>query len=253
MSKPMPSRILLIEDDPAISSVVKYYLNKEGYITTSISDATKAMEAVFEHSPDLVILDWMLGEHSGMDILSEIRRDKEFANLPIIMISSRNEELDKVSGLHNGADDYIVKPFLPIELNARIQAIFRRIRPAFTGQTFTFDDIELDLTAYEVRRNGVLLKLAPIEFQILQILIEQPGKVFSREHIMKKIWGPGIEVGFRTIDVHITRLRSALMSQSQRAGVDVIKTVRTMGYVLRLDPKDLGIGKEGESLMQDKK
>lgn len=241
MSKPMPSRILIIEDDPAISSVVKYYLNKEGYLADSHSSAERAMEVIRAYSPDLVILDWMLGEDSGMDVLSEIRVDKEFANLPIIMISSRNEELDKVSGLHNGADDYIVKPFTPIELNARIQAIFRRMRPTFTGQTFTFDDIELDLTSYEVRRNGMLLKLAPIEFQILQILIEQPGKVFSREHIMKKIWGPGIEVGFRTIDVHITRLRSALMSQSQREGIDVIKTVRTMGYVLRLDAENLGI------------
>lgn len=248
MSKPMLSRILIIEDDPAISSVVKYYLNKEGYVATSISEADKAMEVIYEYAPDLVILDWMLGERSGMDVLSDIRGDKEYANLPIIMISSRNEELDKVSGLHNGADDYIVKPFMPIELNARIQAIFRRIRPTFTGQSFTFDDVKLDLTSYEVRRNNVLLKLAPIEFQILQILIEQPGRVFSREHIMKKIWGPGVEVGFRTIDVHITRLRSALISQSQRKGVDVIKTVRTMGYVLRLDPKDLSDTQEDQKI-----
>ena len=235
MSKPILSRVLIIEDDLAISAVIKYHLNKEGYNAIVSKDGNNVIQLITEQNPDLIVLDWMLPGSSGVDIISEIRQNPQFQNLPIIMISSRSEDLDKVTGLSRGADDYIVKPFTPTELIARIHAIFRRIRPAFSGQKFTFDDIVMDLNACEVRRNGKSLKLAPIEFQILQVLLESPGKVFSRQQLINKIWGPGIHVGVRTVDVHITRLRRILMKHSARPNVDVIKTIRLMGYTLRLD------------------
>lgn len=235
MSKSILSRVLIIEDDPAISAVIKYHLNKEGYNAVVSKDGNRVIELIEEQNPDLIVLDWMLPGLSGIDIISQIRENQNHQNLPIIMISSRSEDLDKVTGLSRGADDYMVKPFTPVELIARIHAIFRRIRPAFSGQKFTFDDIEMDLNSCEVRRNGKLLKLAPIEFQILQVLIESPGKVYSRQQLITKIWGPDINVGVRTVDVHITRLRRILMSHSKRQNVDVIKTIRLMGYALKLD------------------
>ena len=237
MSKPILSRVLIIEDDPAISAVIKYHLNKEGYNAVVSKDGDRIIELIEEQNPDLIILDWMLPGISGIDIITKIREDKNHQNLPIIMISSRSEDLDKVAGLSRGADDYMVKPFTPVELIARIHAIFRRIRPAFSGQKFVFDDIEMDLSTCEVRRSGKLLKLAPIEFQILQVLIETPGKVYSRQQLITKIWGPDIHVGMRTVDVHITRLRRILMSHSSSPNVDVIKTIRLMGYALKIDEK----------------
>ena len=238
MSKSMLSRVLIIEDDPAISAVIKYHLNKEGYNAVVSKDGNRIIDLIAEQNPDLIVLDWMLPGLSGIDIISTIRQDHQYQNIPIIMISSRSEDLDKITGLSRGADDYMVKPFTPVELIARIHAIFRRIRPAFAGQKFSFDDIEMDLNSCEVRRSGKLLKLAPIEFQILQVLMETPGKVYSRQQLITKIWGPDIHVGMRTVDVHITRLRRILMSHSRNPDVDVIKTVRLMGYALKLGEEE---------------
>lgn len=241
MSKNLPSRILIIEDDSAISAVLKYHLAKEGFNAIIIKDGLQALDAVRENQPDLVILDWMLPSISGIDILNVLKNDPIYNNVPVIMISSRDEDLDKVTGLNTGADDYVVKPFTTTELTARIHAVFRRMKPAFAGQKFIFDDIEMDLSTYEVRRGGSLLKLAPIEFQILHTLLEAPGKVFSRQQLIAKIWGPDIHVGMRTVDVHITRLRKILMSKSKNQDIDVIKTIRLMGYTLKITDDEMGV------------
>lgn len=231
MTNKLAPTILVVEDDETISSVIKYNLSKVGFNVTVLNTGNGAHEKILSLKPDLIILDWMIPGASGIEICDEVRKTPSIKNTPIIMLSSRGEELDKVTGLETGADDYLTKPFSSTELIARINAILRRIRPAFAGEKIQFKDIELDLEAHKISRGGKVLDLSPIEFKIFQLLVENPGKVFSRENLMDKIWGSDIYVGIRTVDVHITRLRKTLKEASSD-GKDVIKTVRLAGYAL---------------------
>ncbi len=232
MAKNLQPTILVVEDDESISSIIKYNLKKAGYMVNLVDNGNDAIDSAKSSPPDLVLLDWMLPGMTGIDVCKALRSQPETMNIPIIMLSAKGEEIDKITGLERGADDYITKPFSPVELSARIKAVLRRIRPAFSGKFLDFDDIKIDLSMHSVERAGKELKLSPIEFKILQSLMENPGRVLSRESIMDKIWGTDIYVGTRTIDVHITRLRKALIAVS-KDGKDVIKTVRLGGYALR--------------------
>ena len=232
MGKVLKPSILVVEDEEAISTVIKYNLQKNDFVVEVVADGLEALEHAKKTTPDIILLDWMLPSMSGIEVCKELRADSKTANTPIIMISAKGEEYDRISGLDTGADDYIVKPFSPAELVSRINAILRRLRPAFAEKTLSFEDIVMDLGSHEVIRNGKEVKLAPIEFQILQILMEHPNRVMSRDALIDKIWGSNVYVGARTVDVHITRLRKALM-KAGKDGDDVIKTIRLAGYTLR--------------------
>lgn len=230
----LKATVLLVDDDRHIATIMGYNLKKEGYNVVTCFDGSQVMSVVRKVSPDLILLDWVLPFLSGLDVLTLLRNDEEFKNIPVIMISAKNEEFDKVTGLQKGADDYIVKPFSFPELAARIKALLNRMRPVFSGRKLLFEDIVMELSMHRVTRNGGKeVKLAPIEFRILQILMETPGRVASREEIMSKIWGGDVYVSARTVDVHVTRLRKALMKHSP-TGADVIKTVRLVGYALNV-------------------
>jgi two-component system phosphate regulon response regulator PhoB len=222
------AKVLVAEDDISIAKTIEYNLLKEGYEVYIVNDGDNVLDYAKVILPDVILVDWMLPGMQGTTICSLLRADQSTANTPIIMISSKDAELDKVVGLEHGADDYITKPISPIELAARIKAILRRIRPSFVEKKLSYSNIEIDLNACSVYRNGYELKLSPIEFQILHVLVEYPKKVFSREALIERIWGDEADVDERTIDVHITRLRKHLM----KFGDDVIKTVRMIGYKL---------------------
>jgi two-component system phosphate regulon response regulator PhoB len=222
------AKVLVAEDDISIAKTIEYNLLKEGYEVYIVNDGDNVLDYAKVILPDVILVDWMLPGMQGTTICSLLRADQSTANTPIIMISSKDAELDKVVGLEHGADDYITKPISPIELAARIKAILRRIRPSFVEKKLSYSNIEIDLNACTVYRNGYELKLSPIEFQILHVLVEYPKKVFSREALIERIWGDEADVDERTIDVHITRLRKHLM----KFGDDVIKTVRMIGYKL---------------------
>jgi len=233
MVKNLKLTILVVEDERAMATVIAYNLQKDGYFVHIIGDGAEAVEWAKNSPPDLILLDWILPSKNGAEVCDELRQDPRTANIPIIMVSAKSQDFDKVEGLNCGADDYITKPFSPMELNARVGAVLRRIRPAFTERLLKFHDIAMNLNTYEVSRNGDEVKLAPIEFQVLQIMMEQPEVVSSRQTLIEKIWGIDIDVDQRTVDVHITRLRKALMGASAD-GVDIIKTVRLVGYKLQL-------------------
>lgn len=229
MSKALKPRVLIVEDDKAIATVMCYNLRKEGYEVTLVTDGEDGVETAKLEKPDIILLDWMLPSKSGVDICLTLRKFEETANIPIIMISAKDDDLDKVTGLERGADDYITKPFAPVELLARMRAVLRRIRPAIADKKMVFDDLEMDLSSCNVKRSNVDIKLAPIEFQILQTLMENPNRVLSRDSLINRVWGPDVEVDARTVDVHITRLRKALLKASSD-GIDIIKTIRLAGY-----------------------
>lgn len=235
MAKQLQPTVLIIEDEDSTLSIMKYHLKKAGYHVIGTDDGAEALELVKSHKPDLVLLDWILPSLPGIEVCKMIRVTPEIANTPIIMVSAKGEDKDKISGLERGADDYVSKPFSPNELISRVKAVLRRLRPAFSGKTLTFLDVKVDLATHTVIRNGKEIALSPIEFQILQILMENPGRVVSREAFMDKIWGTDIYVGSRTVDVHITRLRKALLDAS-KDGKNIIKTIRLAGYTIT-EPK----------------
>lgn len=232
MGKKLNPTILIVEDDESIASVIRYNLQKANFNISLLDDPTLAIKTAIKLRPDVIILDWMMPKMTGIQVCKEIRKTQEISNTPILMLSARGEDLDKVTGLETGADDYLTKPFSPNELVARINALMRRMRPAFSGKTIIYEDITLDLETHSVIRNGETLVLSPIEFKILNLMLENPGKVFSRENLMDKIWGTDIYVGVRTIDVHITRLRKILIKASKDRK-DIIKTIRLSGYTIR--------------------
>lgn len=239
MSKRLQPTILVIEDEESVAAIIKYNLKKEGYLVSVANDGLEGLEMAKELKPDLILLDWVLPSLSGIEICKLIRTNPAIANTPIMMISARSQEMDKIVGLDKGADDYISKPFSPAELMARIRSVLRRIRPAFSGDIMKFEDITLDVERHSVIRNSHEIKLSPIEFKILQVLMEAPGRVLSRDALMDKIWGSDVYVGSRTIDVHITRLRKALLSASND-DIDIIVTVRLSGYALKTKKEILG-------------
>jgi two-component system, OmpR family, phosphate regulon response regulator PhoB len=221
--------ILIVEDETALVTLLRYNLEKEGFRIAEARDGEEALLVAREQKPDLVLLDWMLPLLSGIEVCRQMRRMPETKGVPIIMLTARGEEGDKLRGLDSGADDYITKPFSPSELIARIRAVLRRARPATEGETLRYEDLVMDLASYRVRRKGRDVHLGPTEFRLLRHLLENQGRVFSREQLLDIVWGQDVYVEPRTVDVHIRRLRKAL---NGTADADLIRTVRSAGYAL---------------------
>lgn len=221
--------VLVVEDEVAQRELLSYNLQAEGFRISAAGDGEEALLTLAEDPPDLIVLDWMLPRLSGIEVCRQIRARTETRGVPVIMLSARSEDVDKVRGLETGADDYMVKPYSVGELIARIRAQLRRTRPAAVGEVLAFDDITLDGETHKVIRGGRPVKLGPTEFRLLSTLMERPGRVFSREALLDRVWGRDIYVDTRTVDVHIGRLRKALMADG---GEDPIRTVRGAGYAL---------------------
>ncbi|MEK9754351.1 MAG: phosphate regulon transcriptional regulator PhoB [Rhodospirillaceae bacterium] len=222
-------RVLIVEDDPALIELLQYNLEAEGFGTFVVDDGDGAMAALEDEQPDLVILDWMLPNTSGIEICRQIRQNPSHKDMPVIMLTARTEEPDRVRGLKTGADDYVVKPFSPRELIARINAVMRRTYPEKQADTLSYEDIMLNLEEHRVSRDGDPVHLGPTEFRLLKTLMEKPGRVFSREQLLDRVWGRDVYVEIRTVDVHIRRLRKALNVNGRP---DLIRTVRAAGYSL---------------------
>ena len=228
----MSAHILLIEDDQNLTELVRYNLEQEGFKVTCEADGEDGLLTAIEEAPDLILLDWMLPNLSGIEICRRLRRENITKNIPIIMLTARSEETDRIRGLETGADDYITKPFSPKELIARINAILRRIRPALSGETLEYAGIVMDTASHKVSRDGTALHLGPTEYRMLKHFMENPGRVFSREQLLDSVWGNDIYVESRTVDVHIRRLRKALNIGDTP---NIIRTVRSAGYALDKD------------------
>ncbi|PIE12703.1 MAG: phosphate regulon transcriptional regulatory protein PhoB [Rhodobacterales bacterium] len=228
MSAEHPS-VLLVEDEPAQREILAYNLQAEGFDVLRAADGEEALVMVSEAPPDIILLDWMLPNVSGMEVCRRLKARPETRAVPIIMLSARSEEMDRVRGLETGADDYVVKPYSVVELMARVRTQLRRTRPSTVGERLEYDDIVLDSETHRVTRNGVPLKLGPTEFRLLSTFMEKPGRVWSREQLLDRVWGRDVYVDTRTVDVHIGRLRKALTSQG---GSDPVRTVRGAGYSL---------------------
>jgi two-component system phosphate regulon response regulator PhoB len=226
-------RILLVEDDSALVALLTYHFEREDFEIESTPDGEDALLIARESPPDLVILDWMLEGLSGIEVCRRLRRMSETANVPIIMLTARGEEGDRIRGLETGADDYVIKPFSPRELMARVLAVLRRVRPALAGELLAYEDIEMDVVSHRVRRAGRSVSLGPTEFRLLRHFLEHPGRVFSRERLLDSVWGQDSDIELRTVDVHIRRLRKAINSGG---AADIIRTVRSAGYALDSDP-----------------
>ena len=223
--------ILVVEDEEALATLLHYNLEKEGAKVDLCADGEEALIRIDEKLPDLVILDWMLPTVSGIEVCRRLRQRSATRNLPIIMLTARGEESDRVRGLDTGADDYIVKPFLMSELAARVRAVLRRIRPGLAEDRIRQGDIVIDRSAHRVKRGGKDVHLGPTEFRLLDYFMQHPGRVFSREQLLNAVWGSDVYVETRTVDVHIGRLRRALTGD---ATPDPIRTVRSAGYALDL-------------------
>jgi two-component system phosphate regulon response regulator PhoB len=225
-------RVLIVEDEDAQAEVLRYNFDREGFDVAIAADGDEAMLAVEEHQPDLVLLDWMLPGTSGIAVCQRLRSRPETRSLPIIMLTARGEEGDRVRGFESGADDYVVKPCSPSELVARVRAVLRRARPALAEERLVCSDIVMDLATHRVARGGKNIHLGPTEFRLLRMFMERPHRVFTREQLLDKVWGRDIHVEVRTVDVHIRRLRKALGAHGDD---DVIRTVRGTGYALDVD------------------
>ncbi|WP_421707887.1 phosphate regulon transcriptional regulator PhoB [Algihabitans sp.] len=225
----MKPLILLVEDEAALVTLLRYNLEREGFRLVDARDGEEALVLAKEERPDLVLLDWMLPLMSGLEVCRQLRRAPETRDVPIILLTARGEEADKVRGLDSGADDYLTKPFSPAELVARMRAVLRRAQPALANETLQFDDLEMDLAAHRVRRGPRDVHLGPTEFRLLRYLMQHPGRVFSREQLLDAVWGRDVYVEPRTVDVHIRRLRKALNIDDE---ADLIRTVRSAGYAL---------------------
>ncbi|WP_426011131.1 phosphate regulon transcriptional regulator PhoB [Caulobacter sp. DWR2-3-1b2] len=228
----MTPYVLVVEDEDALATLLHYNLDKEGYLVGVACDGEEALTMASERAPDLVILDWMLPKVSGIEVCRRLRGRSETRNVPIIMLTARGEESDRIRGLDTGADDYVVKPFSMIELTARVRAVLRRIRPGLADDRITVGDIIIDRVAHRVKRQGKEVHLGPTEFRLLDYLMQHPGRVFSREQLLDAVWGSDVYVEARTVDVHIGRLRKALNGDVDG---DPIRTVRSAGYSLDLD------------------
>ncbi|MBI1243702.1 MAG: phosphate regulon transcriptional regulatory protein PhoB [Alphaproteobacteria bacterium] len=225
----MKPYLLIVEDEAALVELLRYNFEKEGFRVTSAADGEAALVAVAEAKPDLVVLDWMLPHVSGLEVARQLRRKSETRDIPIIMLTARGEETDRIRGLEVGADDYVAKPFSPSELVARVRAVLRRSKPSTAQDLLTFGDLVMDLSAHRVLRSGRPIHLGPTEFRLLRFLLERPGRVYSREQLLDAVWGRDIYVEPRTVDVHIRRLRKAINSPGDS---DLIRTVRSAGYAL---------------------
>ncbi|MXP46758.1 phosphate regulon transcriptional regulatory protein PhoB [Altererythrobacter luteolus] len=226
----MPNaKLLLVEDDPALSELLEFRFENEGYDVRTTPDGDEALILAEEDVPDLIILDWMIEGTSGIEVCRRLRRAKATAHVPIIMLTAREAEDDRIRGLETGADDYLTKPFSPRELLARVAAVMRRIRPALAGESIEVGDIRLDPVAHKVERCGKNLQLGPTEYRLLKFFMESPGRVFSRNQLLDGVWGTGSDIELRTVDVHIRRLRKAIQMDGTK---DPIRTVRSAGYAM---------------------
>jgi two-component system phosphate regulon response regulator PhoB len=228
MSTEQPT-VLLVEDEPAQREVLGYNLEADGFRVLTAGNGEEALMMVAEAPPDIIVLDWMMPNVSGIEVCRQLKTRSETRGIPIIMLSARSEEVDRVRGLETGADDYVVKPYSLVELMARVRAQLRRTRPASIGERLEYEDIVLDAETHRVTRSEKPLKLGPTEFRLLATFMEKPGRVWSREQLLDRVWGRDIYVDTRTVDVHIGRLRKALC---QHGGGDPLRTVRGAGYAL---------------------
>jgi two-component system phosphate regulon response regulator PhoB len=228
MSSDQPC-VLVVEDEPAQREVLAYNLEAEGFAVSRAENGEEALMLVEEAAPDVIVLDWMMPNLSGIEVCRRLKIRPETRGIPIIMLSARSEEVDRVRGLETGADDYVIKPYSVVELMARVRSQLRRVRPAATGERLAYEDILLDSTTHRVHRGEHELKLGPTEFRLLSTFMEKPGRVFSREQLLDRVWGRDIYVDTRTVDVHIGRLRKAL---TKHGGSDPLRTVRGAGYSL---------------------
>lgn len=226
------TKILIVEDEPGLVKLLEYNLSRQSYQTCVCLDGAKVVRLLDQEEPDLILLDWMLPNVSGVDICRLIRRNARFKNIPIIMLTARGDESDKVKGLSFGADDYMTKPFSIPELLARIQALLRRTKTSHKKKPLTAGILKMDLSARQVFKNGQQMELGPTEFRLLQTLMEKAGHVFSREDLLQLVWGGDIHVQDRTVDVHIRRLRKALSDDGE-----LIRTVRSSGYAVNIEGK----------------
>ena len=225
----MKPLVMIVEDEIPLVTLLRYNLEKEGFGVCEASDGEEALVQIAERKPDVVLLDWMLPLVSGIEVCRQIRRSPQSRAVPIIMLTARGEEGDKIRGLHSGADDYITKPFSPSELIARVRAVIRRAKPDLSEESLNFADVQMDLAAHRVIRGTRPVHLGPTEFRLLRFLLEHPGRVFSRERLLDAVWGHDVYVEPRTVDVHIRRLRKALNGPAES---DIIRTVRSAGYAL---------------------
>ena len=222
-------RMLLVEDDPALAELLIWHFAKADFDVRHTPDGEEALILARETPPDVVILDWMIESLSGIEVCRRLRRVPDTANVPIIMLTARGEEDDRIRGLETGADDYVTKPFSPRELVARVLAVLRRVRPALAAEELKYSDLEMNLSSHKVYRGGKAVALGPTEFRLLKHFLEHPGRVFSRERLLDAVWGQDSDNELRTVDVHIRRLRKAI-NEGERP--DVIRTVRSAGYAL---------------------
>jgi two-component system phosphate regulon response regulator PhoB len=225
-------RLLLVEDDRPLADLVKFHFQREGFAVTTTAAGDEALMLVDEIKPDLVILDWMIEGTSGIEVCRRLRRNPATADLPIIMLTARGEEDDRVRGLETGADDFITKPFSPKELIARANGLLRRSRPSLGAKQLAYHGIEMDTVAHRVRRDGKPVSLGPTEYRLLRHFLESPQRVFSRQQLLEAVWPHSEEIELRTVDVHVRRLRVALCKDHD---VDLIRTVRSEGYSLDID------------------
>jgi two-component system, OmpR family, phosphate regulon response regulator PhoB len=230
----MTQTILVVDDEPAIVELVRYNLEKAGFHVATAGDGREARLIIDERAPDLVVLDWMLPERSGLELCRELRRKPGTRALPIVLLTARGEESDRIRGLETGADDYVSKPFSPSELVARVRALLRRSQPGLSEEKLSFGDIEMDLAAHRVMRAGRPVHLGPTEFRLLRFFLQHPGRVFDRERLLTAVWGIESDIEIRTVDVHIRRLRKALTATGEP---DLIRTVRSAGYSIEAMPQ----------------
>jgi two-component system phosphate regulon response regulator PhoB len=226
------ARVLLVEDDAALAELLIWHFSRENYEVEHTADGEEALLLAREAPPDLVLLDWMIEGISGIEVCRRLRRMADTANVPIIMLTARGEEEDRIRGLETGADDYVTKPFSPRELVARAGAVLRRVRPALAGERLAYAGVEMDMVSHKVRRDGAAVPLGPTEFRLLRHFLEHPGRVFSRERLLDSVWGRDSDIEPRTVDVHIRRLRKAINLEGLP---DIIRTVRSAGYALDSD------------------
>ncbi|MEC9151562.1 MAG: phosphate regulon transcriptional regulator PhoB [Pseudomonadota bacterium] len=229
----MKPAILLVEDDPSLIELVRYNLEAADFDVAVEMDGDGGLMAIRERDFDLVILDWMMPNMSGIEVVRQIRRMNDKRATPVIMLTARGEETDKIRGLDAGADDYVVKPFSPAELVSRVRALLRRSTPDMGAETLAYEDLEMDLVSHKVNRGGRSVHLGPTEYRLLRVLMENPNRVYSREQLLDKAWGQNIYVEIRTVDVHVRRLRRAINIDGKP---DLIRTVRGSGYALDVGP-----------------
>ena len=223
----MNLRVLIVEDEKALAEILEYNFKKEGYAVDAASDGEIALDKIIFKAPDLVILDWMLPKLSGIELCKKVRSNKKIKNIPIIMLTARGEEEDRLKGLEMGADDYVTKPFSINELLARAKAVLKRIRPIFAEEEIMFEDIKINIGTHKVYRNSKEIKLGPTEFNLLRFFMENISRVFSRQQLLNHVWKHDALVEPRTVDVHVRRLRKSLNAGNKK---DFIRTVRSAGY-----------------------